>query len=105
MEYLFENGMTGYLRQDFVRGDRFDGNNTVLGFRSPIGLGENTEFYAQYGLNGAVSGRNNQASVGLKQQNKLTEGLLMRLNYERLFGNQDLERLKPYLCLLNSVVR
>lgn len=91
LEYLFENGMTGYLRQDFVRGGRFDGNNTVLGFRSPIGLGENTEFYAQYGLNGAVSGRNNQASVGLNSRINLTEGLLMRLNYERLFGNQDLE--------------
>ncbi|MEQ8190401.1 MAG: hypothetical protein ABRQ39_20710, partial [Candidatus Eremiobacterota bacterium] len=91
MEYLFENGMTGYLRQDFVRGDRFDGNNTVLGFRSPIGLGENTEFYGQYGLNGAVSGRNNQASVGLNSRINLTDGLLLRLNYERLFGNQDLE--------------
>jgi hypothetical protein len=91
LEYLFENGMTGYLRQDFVRGDRFDGNNTVLGFRSPIGLGENTEFYAQYGLIGSISGRNNQASVGLNSRINLTEGLLMRLNYERLFGNEDLK--------------
>ena len=91
LEYLFENGMTGYLRQDFVKGDRFDGNNTVLGFRSPIGLGENTEFYAQYGLRGSISGRNNQASVGLNSRINLTEGLLVRLNYERLFGNQDLK--------------
>ncbi|HPZ07322.1 MAG TPA: hypothetical protein PL110_04365 [Candidatus Eremiobacteraeota bacterium] len=87
-EYLFENGVIGYIRQDFVRGGRFDGNNTIIGFRSPMGLGENTSFYAQYALNGAISGSNNQASIGLNSRVNLTDNILVRLNYERLLESK-----------------
>jgi len=90
-EYLLDNGVTGYLQYDFVRGDIFNDDNTIIGFRSPIGLGENTQFFAQYDLNGARSGEKNQASIGLNTRVELFKGLKASLYYQKFIGNRQLE--------------
>ena len=90
-EYLLDNGVIGYLQYDFVRGDRFNDDSTILGFRSPVGLGENTQFFTQYNLDGARSGEKNQASIGLNTRVELFKGLKARLTYQRFIGNRDIE--------------
>ncbi|MDI6792020.1 MAG: OmpA family protein [bacterium] len=46
-------------------------------------LSESSEVYARYQLTSAVSGKTNQALLGLNNRWKLAEGVMANLNYER----------------------
>ncbi|MEW5767106.1 MAG: OmpA family protein, partial [bacterium] len=52
-------------------------------------LSELSEVYARYELTSAVSGRTNQALVGLNNQWQLAKGVMANLNYERSEINVD----------------
>ena len=57
------------------------GNSSVVGLSSSVGYG--TTVTGKYELGNGISGRRNEASIGLKNTTKITDDLTSELSYER----------------------
>ena len=83
-DYRIIDPVTLSLEEKIYQGS---GNSSVVGLSSSVGFG--TTVTGKYELGNGISGRRNEASIGLKNTTKLTDDLTSELMYEK---TRDLDR-------------
>ena len=78
VEYRIIDPVTLSLQQKFYEGA---GSSSVVGLSSSVGFG--TAVTGKYEIGNGISGRRNEASIGLKNTTKITDDLTSELSYER----------------------
>ena len=84
IEYRVIDPVTLTLQQKIYKGA---GSSSVFGLSSTVGFG--TTVTGKYEIGNGISGRRNQASIGLKNTTKITDDLTSELLYEK---TRDLDR-------------
>ncbi len=78
VDYRILDPVTLSLEEKIYQGA---GNSSVVGLSSSVGFG--TTVTGKYEIGNGISGRRNEASIGLKNTTKLTDDLTSELTYER----------------------
>lgn len=84
VDYRIIDPVTLTLQQKFYTGK---GTSSIFGLSSSVGFG--TSVTGKYEIGNGISGRRNQASIGLKNTTKITDDLTSELLYEK---TRDLNR-------------
>jgi hypothetical protein len=78
VDYRILDPLTLSLQEKIYQGA---GNSSVVGLSSSVGFG--TTVTGKYEIGNGISGRRNEASIGLKNTTKITDDLTSELSYER----------------------
>jgi hypothetical protein len=84
VDYRIIDPVTLTLQQKFYTGK---GTSSIFGLSSAVGFG--TSITGKYEIGNGISGKRNQASIGLKNTTKITDDLTSELLYEK---TRDLNR-------------